>query len=148
MRLTLLHITVVGLNQLDLVALIDTLPKSAVDEADSAGRTSLCWAARRGDTAKVSLLIDRGADINTSTLTGEGIPFAAIRSRNQACIEKVLSLFSDLNIRCGQGWTPLHFSCFFSSISTDIIDWIIHRGADIKAKVLKDVWNKGEFNEK
>ena len=134
LQLTLLHKTVLGLNQLDLASLVSGLPSSAIDDFYSEGKTPLFWAAHRGESTKVSLLIDKGADVNKLTLNGNSPLLAAIKSRDQACIREILSLVSDVNFRDNQGWTPLHMCCYYV-VHTDIVDLLISRGADIESTV-------------
>ena len=134
LQLNLLHQTVLGLNHLDLASLVRNLPRSAIDDVDSQGRTALFWAARRGDFSKVSLLIRHGADSNIPTLLGHSPLTAAIYSRDEACIRTCLSLVSNINQRERQGWAPLHSACYYG-VSSDIIDSIISRGGDIEATV-------------
>ena len=134
LHLTLLHSTVIGLNHLDLASLVSSLPRSAIDDVDSRGRTPLFWAARRGDFAKVSLLIEHGADPNKPTSAGYTPLTAAIDSEDEACIRACLSFVSDVNMRDCYGWTALH-SCFLFGISSDIIDLLISRGVDIELTV-------------
>ena len=133
-RFTLLHRTVLGLNHLDLAPLVASLPKSAIDDVDSRGRTPLFWAAVRGDFAKVSLLVEQGADVNRSTLAGDSPCIAAIVSQNLACMEKLVGLVKDVNVKGRQGWTLLHTCCYYG-IHTDIIHRLLRRGADIEASV-------------
>ena len=134
LQLTLLHKTVLGLNQLDLASLVSSLPRSAIDEVDSGGRTPLFWAARRGDSPKVSLLIEKGADVTKLSLNGYTPLDAAIYSQDQACIRDILNLVSDVNCKDCQGWTPL-LSCCYYGIHTNIVDLLISRGADIESTV-------------
>ena len=121
----------IGLNELELNKLVDSIPRVAINALDRHGRTALWWAARRGDFPAVSTLIRAHADVNkTGPLGGRPLD-AAIISGNEAC---VWSLLETDSIECGYstrtGWTALHFSSFFGS-SGDIVQKLIQNGADI-----------------
>ena len=109
---------------------------SAINDVDSGGRTPLFWACARGDFTKVSLLIEKGADVNIPSLEGNLAAFAAVFSQNQACIRKIFPLVSGINEKSLQGWTLLQ-SCCFCGIDADIIDLLISRGADIESTMVE-----------
>ena len=131
---TLLHKTVLGLNNLKLRGLLESLSKSAIDQTDSNGRSALWWAARRGDTSAVSSLIEFDADINLKSHNGWRPLDAAIISNNLDCIW--LLLRSRPKPNCAYttsfGHTALHHCCFHLH-DVDIMEWLIDRGADINA---------------
>ena len=130
---SLLHRTVLGLNPIELGMLLATLSRSAIDQCDALGRTSLIWAARRGDSSSVFQLLKSGADANKGTATGEHPLQAAIESRNQMCVRCLLENGSETKLRNAQGWLPLHVSCYFGS-DIDIVEILLgNRSENIEA---------------
>ena len=60
---SLLHRCVLKLNKVDLESLLASLTRSEIDKSDNRGMTACHWAARRGDTTNLALLLRYGADI-------------------------------------------------------------------------------------
>ena len=119
---SLLHRTVFGLNPLPLDMLLDSLPKTAIDQGDAHNRTALWWAARRGDFPATSQLLKSGADPNKRTIIGGSPLTAAIRARHQMCIKKLLEHGSDIcDLDDTQGTLPVHLSCYYGS-DIDVVD--------------------------
>ena len=135
-NLSLLHRTVLTLNPLNLDALLASIPRSMIDKRDSDGRTSLWWAAQRGDHEAISTLLDHGADVNTKSFAGFTVFSAAIQGRHQACLRLMLARGCDLDQRC-EGWLPLHY-CSNHGIDLDIIEKILDRGTKINSTTLHE----------
>jgi len=81
-------------------------------------------ACAAGDTAEVSALLSRGADIDTSNVDG-------LTALHQACIDDNLDMCeflvenkADVNRGDNEGWTPLHAtaSCGFLSIARYLLE--------------------------
>ena len=132
---TLLHNTVLGLNHLDIGTLLDSLPRSDIDGIDAGGRTSLWWAAKRGDPNMVIRLLKHGANANRKTSSGSRPLTAAIFSLNQACSKLILESDCDINYEDHNGYNPLHDSCYYGG-GTAVVESLLARGADIDSAVL------------
>ena len=129
--LSLLHQTVLGLNELDLGKLLKSISKVSIDEGDAQGRSALWWAARRGDLSAMTLLIAANADVNIKSNSGQPLLDAAIRSGNEACAWLLLDIENiDSTYSYSNGWTTLH-SCCYSGFSVPFLKGLIHKGAII-----------------
>ena len=109
LNLGVLHKAVLGLTPIELEQLLDCLPKSALDIGDASGRTPLWWAARRGDSRTVSLLLQYGAAALRDQATLTCPLTAAILNGNQECIKQLIEISS--NDRNKQGWLLIHSAC-------------------------------------
>ena len=101
-----------------------TLPRSAIDQGDSEGRTPLYWTAKRGDSLATFELLKSGADANKRASTGRYPLHVAIESRNQMCVRYLLEFGSEIIRRDSEGWLPLHLSCYFGS-DIDIVETLL-----------------------
>jgi len=63
----------------------------AIDIVDWQGRTALSWAAAKGDTKAVNLLLEHGADPNIPSFNGSTPLMFASRAANPSCIELLLA---------------------------------------------------------
>ena len=131
---TLLHRTVVGLNSMDPKTVLENLSKPEIDEGDGHNRTALWWAAKRGDAAKVSILLRYRADINKASKFGTSPLQTAIKSGHQACTRIILEAGCSFNDRDTWGWLPIHLCSHYGS-DADIVGTMLHRGADIDARI-------------
>ena len=129
--LTLLHQTVLGLNELDLEKLLRSVSKASIDESDAQGRSALWWAARRGDLSAMTALIDTNADINKRGGQGDPPLNAAISSRNEACAWLLLNVENiDSTYVVPNGWTALH-ACCQNGLSVTLLERLLDKGAQI-----------------
>ena len=132
LNLTVLHQTILGLNNLNLEDLIKSVPSARVDEVDVIGRSALFWAAGRGDVLGTSLLIRAHANVNSKTHRGNRPLDAAFLSRNEICIWLILNANNvDCKYRSHAGLTPLHYCCVYGS-SITILEKLISLGVDLE----------------
>ena len=134
-RFTLLHRTVLELNLVKLDILVDSLSRSAINESDTYGRTALFWAARRGDSSTVSLLLKYGADPNKRTPHGNSPLNTAIASKHEECARLLLDFGCEIRDRTTHGWIPLHNSCYCGS-DIDIVEKLLDGGVYIDCTTL------------
>ena len=128
-RLTLLHRTVLKLNNLEVSDLLVAMPKSEINSRDHYGRTALWWATQRADTSTLSKLIQRGADPNIPSSPGTS-PLNLAFFRSYACARLLLNANADTTPVAGNNWPALPCAAYFGA-PIDIIEKLIVRGNDI-----------------
>ncbi|KAL9119073.1 MAG: hypothetical protein Q9187_004374 [Circinaria calcarea] len=132
-NLSPLHKTVLGLTDADLKSLLKRTTHNAVNDKDTHGQTALYWAALRGDSQAVSLLLAAGADVSIQTDRGARALNAALMSCDAQCVQKILKNDYDINYTQVDGCTPLHYSCRYKH-SVKTVKAFLDLGADINAK--------------
>ncbi len=99
-----LHQIVLGISTASLSAELERSP-SAVDSTDFKGRTAVSWAAARGDTEAVKLLIRFSANVHLSDNQGMSPLHHAAKARTPSCLRPLLCAGApvhklDINGRC------------------------------------------------
>ncbi len=136
-NLGLLHKSVLRLNSLEIKPLLESVQEHSIYEKDADGQTLLYWAARRGDTQAVSLLLEAGADMNSKSKREAGVLIAAIMSRNTQCIWTILRCGCDISYRQKNGYTPLHH-CWRYGVDISVVKALLELGADRNAQTKLD----------
>jgi hypothetical protein len=77
----------------------------SVDSKDSAGHTSLMWAAYQGDALSVDLLLKHGASTNTRDDAGLSPLHWAVVRGNRVCIRKLIEAGADISAKDADGRT-------------------------------------------
>jgi len=109
--------------------LSDERQKGMINSCEFLGDTVLIAAAHGGKKAIVSLLLDRGADINiVGEDNGTALAVAAYRG-NQAIVSLLLDRGADINIVGGHYGTALGAAAF--SGNEEIVSLLLYRGAAI-----------------
>ena len=86
-----------------------------MEAADGDGMTPLHYAARRGDTKIVSILVDEGVDVDAKAWS-YGNHFKctalhlAVRQRATGCVKVLLAAGADINVRSNSGLTPFDYA--------------------------------------
>ena len=81
----------------------------SADLEDSAGYTSLHYAARGGHCEICKVLLENGANVNAVTRCGHATPLhRSSMQGNKRVVELLLKFGADPNIRDSDGYTPLH----------------------------------------
>jgi len=114
--------------------LIDELDGEELDVVDYKRRTPLCYAAaNEGFDEILSMLIERGADINHQNVNGYTPLMFAVRM-NRLSIVKMLQYYghADVNIRGKYGETALIFACSHET-SIEMVRLLLDEGAMIDA---------------
>ena len=101
----------------------------------SAGASDLHTAAKKGDIATITSLLEKGVDVNARNNKGE-TPLHVLWLKAEMAII-LLDRGADIEARDENGETPLHWAAWKGA--DDILDTLIRRGADAHAKN-----NKGE----
>jgi len=115
-------------------ALLDRQP-DLVKRQRSDGVTPLQDAASRGQVEVVSLLLDRGAEVNARS--GEGytpLHYAASNGHLQVC-ELFLARGAEVNSNNNDGKTPLHYAA--SHGYREICELLLAKGAEVNAQDAK-----------
>lgn len=98
-----------------LLYLIHLCPISP-DSPDSAGHTSLMWAAYQGDAISVDILLKAGASPLKKDDAGlTALHWAVVRG-NKYCIRKLIEAGADLNARDESGKTPREMAVELKSL--------------------------------
>jgi ankyrin repeat protein len=130
---TPLHRIVLGLTGADLrtqleIAILD------IDKPDSGGRTPLMWAARRGDTEALKILIEFGADVQKSDNSQVTPLHKAVADGDDICVELLLTAGAEPNAMDNQQGQPIHGVFFSKHRKMRTIDALLASGADINAR--------------
>lgn len=102
-------------------------PKIDVNIIDSSGNTPLIFAVSSGNLTMVSLLINRGASIQSSTMNGTTPLHAACQEGHYKIVQFLLDLGAQVNVRDNFGDMPLHFAA--KANNKDIVAALQRAGA-------------------
>ncbi|KAL8939963.1 MAG: hypothetical protein Q9216_003069 [Gyalolechia sp. 2 TL-2023] len=107
-RLTNLHKIIL---QLQYGNISEELQKSTakLDNADSMERTSLSWAAQRGQVETVRLFLEHGADPNSKTSTNGTILHYAAQANTPDCLLLLIKAGARIT-QNSRGYTALHYA--------------------------------------
>jgi ankyrin repeat protein len=103
-----------------------------VGAVDKTGRTALHWAASKGQTNIVALLLDRGANPNAKQRSDETPLHFAIEAEHVEVARLLLAKGADANARNGSALTPLHLAVMQGS--AELSEALIASGADVNAR--------------
>src|SRR5262249_13084368 len=122
-------ITRIGLTKhqllLGTLCIITLLLFGCTRSADEA----LLVAAKDGDAARITSLIQHGA--NPNGLAGDGWTALTVAAREGhfQCVEKLVQMGSDVNVPEGGGNTALYWASFYGHV--DVIKFLLSKGADV-----------------
>jgi ankyrin repeat protein len=104
-----------------------------IDVQDNVGRTPLYWAARRGDSYAVKLLLQHGANpLLSSAKTNWKNPLhAAAFGGHAECLSALLATGMPINIRDAEGMTAFHYAASKSDDAAACVTQLLDGGADI-----------------
>ena len=131
--LSLLHRCVLNMAPVDLKGLLVSLTTAEINKADSHGMTACQWAARRGDSVSLALLLQYGADCDKQNSNRYRPLNAALQANDPACVRLLLDHGCEVNYVDLHGWSPLH-GCCYAGFDNDIIDELLQKGLDIDRK--------------
>src|SRR2546421_1035397 len=94
----------------------------------SSSKVALFAAIKNGDTQKVSLLIESGADIESEDALGRRALFKAVESGSDAVVSMLLEKLADVNAETIDGRTALHEAA--KNGLTGIVKLLVEKGAD------------------
>lgn len=106
-----------------------------VDTLDKGRLTPLMWAAVKGHSELVDLLIGRGADVNAIAAAGVTVLLFALACREGTSSDIETTLLengADPGAASYDGWTPLMSAA--SDDRSDLLRLLLNAGADINAQ--------------
>jgi uncharacterized protein len=102
-------------------------------EKDTGGiNAALIYAASAGHTDAIRLLLDKGADINTTNNFGDTALMTAAEDGRTDVVELLLDKGADINAKNYTGSTALMSAEFMDQ--TNVVELLLNKGADINAK--------------
>ena len=129
-----LQAAVVELGPQTFHSLIDSVPRSSIDEKDRHGRTALSIAAEYADIEKIRLLLQKGADPSTVDKVGR-TPLQHLGSRCWGTTVYVLLDLLDVTANVNKadfyGHTAIFYAIHCSDGSVSILEELKNRGANI-----------------
>ena len=130
---TPVHKIVLGLSHLDLAHHLET-STATIDQVDTRSRTTLWWAAARGDENAVRTLLEYQASLHGGSRTGHGVLHVA---QTPGVVKLLLKHGGDINGRDEKGRTPLH-ACAYRGQgrggNADLLRSLLEGGADVHAR--------------
>ena len=112
-----------------------TASTAGIDDVDADGRTSLIWAAIRGDEKNLDLLLKFGADPSICDKLRKA---PLHHARNAACTRLLLSAKNNLGQQDAYGRTALHAACRRQGDKGRALE-LLQAGADVN---VVDNWNR------
>lgn len=137
-RFNRLHKLVIELESGSLGAELASGTVSDIDGRDVDGWTALHWAARRGDSEAVTLLLAYGADPRLTTWNeGRTALHLAAPSNSALCVKQILqwrrgNAMVNLEFRDDYGCTPIHVATESNTFTTTAL--LISYSADLNAR--------------
>ena len=113
-------------------------PRSAVDQADAAGRTTLSWAAQRGDLEAVKQLLGCGADPHYAGASGKRPLHWLAYAETSKCMRLLLDAKSFVHAKDTVGNTALIMAAELQD-NTSFTELLLSHGADIESQD-RDAW--------
>ncbi|KAM6516934.1 hypothetical protein FSOLCH5_007883 [Fusarium solani] len=104
--------------------LIDHDP-AIIQSRDKRGKSALHYTVRQGHVSTVSLLLERGADVNATDIDGR----TAVKSGNKAIVEIIIKHKADASIQDEEGWSVLHMAAFHGHV--EVGEALIEAGTQI-----------------
>ena len=116
----------------DFHNVLKSTPRSAIDDTDATGRTTLAWAARQGKEDAVKALLAYGADPNHRDTTGLTPLHMSSYADTPECLRLLLNAKADVDTRDDDGGTLL---ASLSEImdKPDFSELLLSHGADIES---------------
>lgn len=107
--------------------------KPDMDSPDANGRTPLLWAAWRGDTESVTLLLDNGADINKTDRESFTPLARAVQTGHLATVRILLQRKALVTTKTSKGHQPIHLASENKIHGHEVVRELFAYGADPNA---------------
>ncbi|KAI8716908.1 NACHT domain-containing protein [Fusarium sp. LHS14.1] len=108
--------------------LIDHDP-AILQSRDKSGKSALHHTVGQGHISTVSLLLERGVDVNVIDAEGRSALFGAVRSGNKAIVELLLKHGANPLVKDETGWSILHMAAFYGHV--EVGEVLIEAGTPI-----------------
>ena len=106
-----------------------------IDDVDANGNMALMWAAQRGDSKTIDLLIKAGANIDYQTHIKNSALLYAAKQKNLTCVKLLLEAGANCLQVDFQGFNALHYAAAFSD-NRDIIRCLFERGVNLEGRTV------------
>ena len=117
---------------LEMALKLCSLHIAALNKDGCKGYTPLHWAARKGKTEVVKLLLEHGANVNAKDRFGNTpLHLAAWKGKTEV-VDLLLTNGADINAKNNDGETPLHWAA--CNGHTEVVELLLERDADTEAK--------------
>ena len=104
-----LHRACLDLSGKSLQDVVTCTGRSSIDAVDNMGRTTLSWAAQRGDSDAVELLLTRGADPKRPDHSLKTPLHWSAAAQSDTCMLLLLHRGAEVNTKDGSGQTALNY---------------------------------------
>lgn len=108
------------------------ITSKTIAATDGSGNTAMHYAAEWEESGAITLLKEKGADINAKNANGETPLFSAVKTDNGSLIELLVKLGADFKVRDNSGSTALHSAVRWNTTGTTLA--LINAGAYINAQ--------------
>jgi ankyrin repeat protein len=133
---TPLHHVITGIEKADLCQQL-RLNSSFVNSPDTLGRSALHWAAIRGNSSAIEVLLAHGASPNyrdKEQMSPLHEIYQAPQSSQAGCTRLLIDSGADVNAKDSWGRTALRISVAFATSSLDFIEMLIKEGAAVDVR--------------
>jgi ankyrin repeat protein len=103
-----------------------------VNAQDEYGKTPLHQAARNGQQAVTTLLLEKGAEVNAQDKDGATPLHQAANNGHQAVVALLLEKGTEVNLQGQYGKTPLHLAA--SEGHQEVVTLLLEKGAKVNTK--------------
>jgi ankyrin repeat protein len=108
-----------------------------VNARDNDGKTAIGWAAYKGHTEIVKLLLEKGADVNAKNNKGVTALMLAAEQNHMEITKLLLAKDADINAKTTDNGQTALMTAATKSGRTAIVRLLLENGADINAKANK-----------
>ena len=114
--------------------------QSTIDNTDADGSTALMWAARRGNSHALNLLVQANATINSQNRFGNSALHYAAKYSDLQSVQILIKASANIHSVDSFGFTALHYAGLSkNSFARRIADCLVSAGAELDAKTCHGV---------